>query len=323
MRVPWLMKALRFHQKYFYLCSEDGLMDFDWHKGVNLWQNFHFLFRCSSFYFHLPLWVNHKNHNHPLGLWLCFMIENGILDNIFTLRYKKRRFSKSQPNRFKQIMSDSSCLFETIWNYRDIFSLQHQRLEFFIFKQISKSLNMVWSYWMDFVCLLLYMMNAGLLTLCIFAPMCFQVAFALMYIICVLSSVPQGVIQNGARMMSQGLFPGIRPLPINPIVSRTAAVRSVLSLRSRSAHFLTHYMIDRVISQSESCLHCSALAHISSLPFSLKSGCSVSHISLDQSIPGHCRQSSIRAKAPLLYAWCDMNNWSLTLSFFGMTKHTD
>ncbi|XP_056623106.1 forkhead box protein N3 [Triplophysa dalaica] len=45
----------------------------------------------------------------------------------------------------------------------------------------------------------------------------------------VLLQVPQGVIQNGARMMSQGLFPGIRPLPINPIVSRTAAVRSVLA----------------------------------------------------------------------------------------------
>ncbi len=38
---------------------------------------------------------------------------------------------------------------------------------------------MVWSFWMDFVCLLLYMMNAGLLTLCIFALMCFQVAFCI------------------------------------------------------------------------------------------------------------------------------------------------
>ncbi|ROJ78718.1 Forkhead box protein N3 [Anabarilius grahami] len=45
---------------------------------------------------------------------------------------------------------------------------------------------------------------------------------------------PQGVIQNGARMMSQGLFPGIRPLPINPIVSRTATVRSVLEYRITS-----------------------------------------------------------------------------------------
>ncbi|XP_042597931.1 forkhead box protein N3-like [Cyprinus carpio] len=50
----------------------------------------------------------------------------------------------------------------------------------------------------------------------------------------VLLQVPQGVIQNGARMMSQGLFPGIRPLPINPIVSRTAAVRSVLGYRITS-----------------------------------------------------------------------------------------
>ncbi|XP_036810394.1 forkhead box protein N3 isoform X1 [Oncorhynchus mykiss] len=41
----------------------------------------------------------------------------------------------------------------------------------------------------------------------------------------VLLQVPQGVIRNGARMMSQGLYPGIRPLPINPLESRTAAVR--------------------------------------------------------------------------------------------------
>ncbi|XP_018583125.1 forkhead box protein N3 isoform X1 [Scleropages formosus] len=45
----------------------------------------------------------------------------------------------------------------------------------------------------------------------------------------VLLPVPQGVIQNGARMVSQGLFPGIRSLPINPIGSRAAVVRSVLS----------------------------------------------------------------------------------------------
>ncbi|XP_067223569.1 forkhead box protein N3 [Chanodichthys erythropterus] len=50
----------------------------------------------------------------------------------------------------------------------------------------------------------------------------------------VLLQVPQGVIQNGARMMSQGLFPGIRPLPINPIISRTATVRSVLEYRITS-----------------------------------------------------------------------------------------
>ncbi|XP_047677805.1 forkhead box protein N3 [Tachysurus fulvidraco] len=43
------------------------------------------------------------------------------------------------------------------------------------------------------------------------------------------SLVPQGVIRNGACMMSPSLFPGIRPLPINPIGSRVAAVRSVLA----------------------------------------------------------------------------------------------
>ncbi len=103
------------------LCSEDeGLMDFDRHKGVNLWQNFHFLFRCSSFYFHLPLWVNHKNHNHPLGLWLCFMIENGILDNIFTLRYKKEAFLKANLtdlNRLFQTALVCLRLFETIGTF--------------------------------------------------------------------------------------------------------------------------------------------------------------------------------------------------------------
>ncbi|KAL4630350.1 forkhead box protein N3-like [Arapaima gigas] len=44
----------------------------------------------------------------------------------------------------------------------------------------------------------------------------------------VLLQVTQGVIQNGARMVSQGLFPEIRPLTINPIGSRTATDRSVL-----------------------------------------------------------------------------------------------
>ncbi|KAJ8290288.1 hypothetical protein GJAV_G00010980 [Gymnothorax javanicus] len=42
------------------------------------------------------------------------------------------------------------------------------------------------------------------------------------------TSFPQGVIQNGARMMGQNMFPGIRPLPINPIGSRTATMRSVI-----------------------------------------------------------------------------------------------
>lgn len=61
-------------------------------------------------------------------------------------------------------------------------------------------------------------------------------------------------------------------------------------------------------------------------PFdSLKSGCSIPHISLDQSRSLQTSaQSLIRAKAPDWQAWCDMNNWSQTLSFFnGMTKHTD
>ncbi|XP_059229529.1 forkhead box protein N3 isoform X1 [Mustela nigripes] len=39
--------------------------------------------------------------------------------------------------------------------------------------------------------------------------------------------VPPGVIQNGARVLSRGLFPGVRPLPITPI-GMTAAVRNGL-----------------------------------------------------------------------------------------------
>ncbi|XP_061467918.1 forkhead box protein N3 isoform X4 [Rhineura floridana] len=35
---------------------------------------------------------------------------------------------------------------------------------------------------------------------------------------------PHGVIQNGARILSRGIFPGVRPLPINPSGSMAAAV---------------------------------------------------------------------------------------------------
>ncbi|XP_036171069.1 forkhead box protein N3 isoform X4 [Myotis myotis] len=38
---------------------------------------------------------------------------------------------------------------------------------------------------------------------------------------------PPGVIQNGARVLSRGLFPGVRPLPITPI-GMTAAMRNGL-----------------------------------------------------------------------------------------------
>ncbi|NWS91639.1 FOXN3 protein, partial [Toxostoma redivivum] len=37
---------------------------------------------------------------------------------------------------------------------------------------------------------------------------------------------PSGVIQNGARVLSRGIFPGARPLPINPIGSMAVAVRT-------------------------------------------------------------------------------------------------
>uniref|UniRef100_A0A3Q3VL90 Fork-head domain-containing protein n=1 Tax=Mola mola TaxID=94237 RepID=A0A3Q3VL90_MOLML len=44
----------------------------------------------------------------------------------------------------------------------------------------------------------------------------------------VLLQVPRGVIQNGARVRSQALFPVIRPLPVSPVGSRTSAIRSSL-----------------------------------------------------------------------------------------------
>ncbi|XP_061668780.1 forkhead box protein N3-like isoform X1 [Syngnathoides biaculeatus] len=40
----------------------------------------------------------------------------------------------------------------------------------------------------------------------------------------VLLQVPRGVIQNGARVRSQALFPVIRPVPVNPVGSRTSAI---------------------------------------------------------------------------------------------------
>lgn len=40
------------------------------------------------------------------------------------------------------------------------------------------------------------------------------------------AGLPPGVIQNGARVLSRGIFQGVRPLPINPIGSMAAAVRN-------------------------------------------------------------------------------------------------
>lgn len=49
-----------------------------------------------------------------------------------------------------------------------------------------------------------------------------------------LLQVSPGVIQNGARVLSRGLFPGVRPLPITPI-GMTAAIRnSITSCRVRT-----------------------------------------------------------------------------------------
>ncbi|XP_077443234.1 checkpoint suppressor 1 [Stigmatopora argus] len=42
----------------------------------------------------------------------------------------------------------------------------------------------------------------------------------------VLLQVPRSVIQNGARVRSQALFPVIRPVPVSPVGTRTSAIRS-------------------------------------------------------------------------------------------------
>lgn len=57
-------------------------------------------------------------------------------------------------------------------------------------------------------------------------------------------SVPRGVIQNGARVRSQALFPVIRPLPVSPVGSRTSAIRLVN---------LATVALQRVINVSEGC----------------------------------------------------------------------
>ncbi|XP_028352097.1 forkhead box protein N3 isoform X3 [Physeter macrocephalus] len=48
-----------------------------------------------------------------------------------------------------------------------------------------------------------------------------------------IQAVPPGVIQNGTRVLSRGLFPGVRPLPITPI-GMTAAVRHHQDYRCRA-----------------------------------------------------------------------------------------
>ncbi|KAL4832924.1 hypothetical protein H8958_022062 [Nasalis larvatus] len=45
---------------------------------------------------------------------------------------------------------------------------------------------------------------------------------------------PPGVIQNGARVLSRGLFPGVRPLPITPIGVTAAMRNGITSCRMRT-----------------------------------------------------------------------------------------
>nr|XP_004649403.1 forkhead box protein N3 isoform X3 [Jaculus jaculus] len=49
-----------------------------------------------------------------------------------------------------------------------------------------------------------------------------------------LLQVPSGVIQNGARVLSRGLFPGVRPLPITPIGVTAAMRNGITSCRMRT-----------------------------------------------------------------------------------------
>ncbi|KAF7251679.1 Forkhead box protein N3 [Varanus komodoensis] len=57
-----------------------------------------------------------------------------------------------------------------------------------------------------------------------------------------IQAVPPGVIQNGTRILSRGIFPGVRPLPINPIGSMAAAVRYSVTLNERSLKFSCDYL---------------------------------------------------------------------------------
>uniref|UniRef100_U3F3E9 Forkhead box protein N3 n=1 Tax=Callithrix jacchus TaxID=9483 RepID=U3F3E9_CALJA len=49
-----------------------------------------------------------------------------------------------------------------------------------------------------------------------------------------LQGFPPGVIQNGARVLSRGLFPGVRPLPITPIGVTAAMRNGITSCRMRT-----------------------------------------------------------------------------------------
>nr|XP_045009878.1 forkhead box protein N3 isoform X2 [Jaculus jaculus] len=49
-----------------------------------------------------------------------------------------------------------------------------------------------------------------------------------------IQAVPSGVIQNGARVLSRGLFPGVRPLPITPIGVTAAMRNGITSCRMRT-----------------------------------------------------------------------------------------
>ncbi|XP_015309585.1 forkhead box protein N3 isoform X2 [Macaca fascicularis] len=49
-----------------------------------------------------------------------------------------------------------------------------------------------------------------------------------------MAAVPPGVIQNGARVLSRGLFPGVRPLPITPIGVTAAMRNGITSCRMRT-----------------------------------------------------------------------------------------
>ncbi len=111
-------------------------------------------------------------------------------------------------------------------------------------------------------------MNAGLFTLCIFAPICFQVALHDVHYLCSLLS-PSGSDPERSSNDEPG------PLPRNPTPSHQPHCQQDSRCQVSPvpqvtfSHFPTHYMIDRFISQSESCLHCSALPHILSLPLTL------------------------------------------------------
>lgn len=214
------------------------------------------------------------------------------------------RSCKSQLNRLKLMISSSSWLFWAYLKLRGNFIIAASAAG--IETILSWFLDfMVWCFWTESICLLLYM--AELSALCICAPICLQVLCALMYIICFLPS-PSG----SDPKWSSNDEPG--PLPRNPTPSHQP-------YRQQDSHCQVSHV-------SADSLHDWQVYQPIRIMLTLQYFCSYLISRFDSKVwllfiradqPGHSQTSAhhlIQTKAPLLHAWCDMNNLLHTLSFF-------